>query len=144
MVNTSLEASGDVRTPVISMLVATFFKIAVSSVLLVHPDFGISGAPIGTVVSYAVALLISSFVLMKKNGTVTGVFSTHIIPYLNAFVSVTVAKGAYNRAISDFSELISLVISILICAVIYLLMSVISGTLTIKKLKKIAKYTKAT
>ena len=143
MVNTMLEACGDVRTPVISMLVGTLFKIIVSSLLLIHPDFGISGAPIGTVISYAVALIISLSVSNKRNGIHTPIISTHVIPYLNAFISVTVARGAYNRVIKDFSSLVSLAVSILTAGFIYLLMSVISGTVSIRKMKKMAKYTKA-
>jgi len=144
MVNTALEARGDVRTPVISMSVATVFKVIISSALLSHPDFGISGAPIGTAVSYAVALSISVLVSVKKHGMRPPVLSTHVLPYLNAFVSVTVARGLHRRMIADYGALPSLAAAILTCAFIYLLMSVLSGTLSVKRIKKMAKYTKAT
>ena len=70
--------------------------------------------------------------------------TTHIVPYLNAFLAVYVSRLLYNRMILETSEGLTLVVTILFCGVIYLIISVFTGTLSRKKLAKIAKYTKLT
>jgi stage V sporulation protein B len=57
IVNSVLEAQGRIRLTVLSLIIGSFVKV-MSNLVLVERN-GISGAPLGTVLSYAVSLIIS-------------------------------------------------------------------------------------
>ena len=65
IVNSMLEAQGKYKAPMLAMLVGCIAKVPISLLLIRSEDFGILGAPVGTVVSYAVALFISICLLSK-------------------------------------------------------------------------------
>lgn len=67
LVNTALEARGFYRAPIISMLIGCIPKILISYFLIPNPRFGISAAPIGTLVSCAVGFFISLLILYKSS-----------------------------------------------------------------------------
>ncbi len=65
LVNTALESKGFYKAPIISMLLGTVPKVILSYFLISNPAVGISGAPIGTLVCYAVGFAVSSLVLFR-------------------------------------------------------------------------------
>ena len=142
IVNSALESSGSIRAPLVSMLIGGLFKLVISHFMLGTSRFGISGAPISTVISYGISLLISVLYLSAKHKISVPIFSTQIIPYLNASLSVFISKEIYSLLIRSRGEALSLGLSILTCGLIYVIMSLFSGAFTVKKLIKIAKYTK--
>ncbi len=144
IVNSVLESLGSVRAPLIAMLVGGSFKLGFSFLMIGNVRFGISGAPISTVISYAVSLMISVLVLSSKHKLTVPILSTQIIPYLNAILSVFIAKHVYLKLVSIVKEVVSLTLTIGLCGLIYVILSLFSGTLNIKKINKIAKYTKIT
>jgi stage V sporulation protein B len=67
LLNTTLEARGEIKIPVISLTVGAIIKGIVGVTLLERTDLGIFSAPIGTTVSYASSFLISYFYVSKKS-----------------------------------------------------------------------------
>ena len=80
VVNTALESKGRIFSTVISLLVGAAVKIIVSYALI-GSSYGILGAPIGSVFSYFVSLIISIFAL-ELTGVKTRAFRTCISLYL--------------------------------------------------------------
>ena len=141
IVNTVLEAAGKVRAPLVAMTIGSIVKIGVSYYLIVVADMGIVGAPVGTVLSYAVALLISTVIYgitFKKH---VPIFEGSILPYLSSFIAVSLSRAAYDRLVFFVSATPALMISILIAALIYLIILVFSGNIKPKEMRELAKYT---
>ncbi|MBE6532672.1 MAG: polysaccharide biosynthesis protein [Ruminococcaceae bacterium] len=141
-VNSALEAGGQVRAPVISMIFGSVAKIFVSSYLLTNSDFGISGAPIGTVISYAVALLVSGIIYLKKASISLPIIRSSLSPYIAAIISVMASRVFYSSVISRLGDMLSLALSILMAAVIYCILLLLTGNLSRAIFEKTAKYTK--
>ena len=144
VVNTILEAKGRVKAPLISMAVGGVAKIFVSYFLITGTSLGVLGAPIGTVVSYAVALIISIIIYGSTFKTYIPLFSTSLLPYLSGFVSVLFSRIVYDRLALSMPKSPALLISIAFAALIYLIISVATGIIAPKKIKELAKYTKYT
>ena len=142
-VNTALEACGKVRAPLISMLFGGIAKIFVSYLLITRTELGILGAPIGTVVSYAVALLVSILMYGAVVGSHIHIFHCSLMPHLNAIVSIGFARLIYDRVIT-LSPTPALIVSILIAVLLYVVISIFSGSLKFDKIKELSKYTNLT
>lgn len=142
IVNTVLEAGGTVKAPLISMGVGSLMKIFVSYYIIVKTDLGIYGAPIGTVISYAVALLVSIIIYGKKEKSRLPLIEASFLPHLLGFISVFLSKYVYHKMIFWLGGTPSLVISIALAALIYLVISMIFGLIGPRKFRELAKYTK--
>ncbi len=142
--NSMLEARGDVRAPLISMLVACAVKFVLTYVLTGNAEYGIAGAPIGTVSSYAVALFISARRLSKKHSVKLPIIVTHFMPYLNAILSVLLSRRIFEIMREWRGDGVALLISIAFTAVVYALLCLFCGVISKNKIKKMANYTKMT
>ncbi len=140
--NTLLEARGKVKAPIYSMLVGAAFKIVISYFLIRNPEMGISGAPIGTVVSYAVALIVSSLLCIKYSGYSIGFLSYSLLFLILAGSSVFISRLLYNSLIQRLGELLSFGAAILLCAALYFVLVLLCFYLRKKEQVKTAKYTK--
>ena len=141
-VNSALEAGGQVSAPVISMIFGSVAKVFVSSYLLTNSDFGISGAPIGTVVSYAVALLVSGIIYLTRTASPLPIIRSSLSSYIAALVAVFAARVLYFAVLLRLGEMLSLAVSILVAALIYCALEVLFGNLSSATFEKTAKYTK--
>lgn len=141
-VNSALEAGGQVSAPVISMIFGSVAKVFVSSYLLTNSDFGISGAPIGTVVSYAVALLVSGIIYLTRTSSPLPIIRSSLSSYIAALVAVFAARVLYFAVLLRLGEMLSLAVSILVAALIYCALEVLFGNLSSATFEKTAKYTK--
>ncbi|MBE6534934.1 MAG: hypothetical protein E7678_08250 [Ruminococcaceae bacterium] len=142
IINSALESVGEVKAPVISMFCGAVVKTAVSLILLRRADFGISGAPIGTVASYAVALCISGIIYISKCDVRLAILKYSLPSYLSAIVAVILARICYDIFFSGLSRLLSFALAVVLAAAIYAIFSVFFGALRLEKFKKTAKYTK--
>ena len=142
--NSLLESRGDVRAPVFAMLIGCILKLVITYFLVGNSDYGISGAPIGTVVSYGIALFIAVRRLVKKHGIHLPILRTHFMPYLNAMLSVMLSRRIYSAAVGSVGENVSLLIAVAFTAVTYTLLCVFCGVISKKKIKMVANYTKMT
>ena len=116
-VNNMLEASGRVRAPLISMLFGTASKITVSYLLITRSGLGIFGAPIGSLVSYAVALTVSLIIYGCEMKEGLPILSTNFLYYLLAFLSVYLGRMMYENG---GESLYFLIFSMLLSGLVYL------------------------
>ena len=142
IINSALEAVGEVKAPIISMLCGAVVKTIVSQILLCRSDFGISGAPIGTVASYAVALCVSGIIYISKCDARLPMIKCSLPSYFLAFFAVIFSRICYDTFFSGLSDLLSLALAIVFAALVYAIFSVFFGGLRSETLKKTAKYTK--
>jgi stage V sporulation protein B len=142
IINSALEAQGHLRAPLISMLVGAMTKLVTSYLLLGRADFGISGAPIGTVVSYAAALCTSLFVAFSCTDLRPPLLFTQIASYPASLVSVAVAKLLFDKLACRLGVTAAFALAVLICAALYFLCLLLLGKLTPERIRKMSKYTK--
>lgn len=142
IVNTSLEACGKVRAPLISMTVGGVVKIISSLYFITKADMGIMGAPLGTVLSYAAAIVVSSIIYAKTFKRHIPLFELSFMPHLNALISVLLSRLVYGWLISRIPMTPALLCAIALCALIYLAISSFCGIVSPKKIGELAKYTK--
>ena len=141
IINTILEAAGRTRAPLLSMAIGSIVKVGVSYYLIVKAEMGIIGAPVGTVISYAVALVISTLIYgisFKKHAPI---FEGSVLPYLSSFIAIILSRFVYDRIILILSPTPALMLSILIAALIYLIILAFCGIIRPKEMQELAKYT---
>lgn len=141
IINNSLEAGGRVFAPLISMSCGCLVKIIVSYLLIRNPDFAISGAPIGTVCSYATALLISAIIYRIEYSRTIDAFFGYPSAILFSLVAVLLSRTLYNSVNLKVGEVIALILSIILCAALYFGISVIYELIKGRGKIELAKYT---
>lgn len=142
IINSSLEALSRPSLAMLSLTVGITVKTIISGLLLGNGDFGISGAPIGTVFFYAVSAFLSLLMLSHLLGYNIPIIRTSFLSYLVASISVLSSRMVYDSVFLSVGKVGSLILSILICALIYIALSAFAGALTRENLSKIAKFTK--
>lgn len=139
IINSVLEATGKPKAPIISMLSGSVVKLILSYILIGKSEIGICGAPIGTVVCYAVSLLTSGIIFILHKGKIPPVFSTCAVPYLNAALSFMASRIVYNLICERLPGIISFFAVIIIAALLYLAFCLFTGVIAFGKKEKIGK-----
>ncbi|HBJ18279.1 MAG TPA: hypothetical protein DDY70_00825 [Clostridiales bacterium] len=142
MVNTTLEAAGFVRAPLLSMGIGAAVKIVVGYFLIGNERFGILGAPIGTVASYGVGLVFSLCLLYRKTGAVAPLFSVFFRPLLFSLLAASGTLLLSHALEGIVSSALSSIFALLLGASVYLVVSYFGGSFRVEKLKILSKYTK--
>ena len=124
ILNTAIEATGDFKTPLISLILVAVIKVGVSYFLRSEKGMGIFGIPIGNIVSYFVGLLIA-VIRMKSLRVKQAYFSMTmrfcIISVISTIASHALIYYVLPIPLTGFSFLISIVIS----AMIYVLVNLV-------------------
>lgn len=125
--NSALEATGEIKAPMISMLIGSAVKVAISYVLIGNSNFGIIGAPLGTVCSYAVAFIVSVSVLQKKIHPSISLYKALLLPAVNTFIAVGGVYVVYLRFCGR-EDNIAFIYAVLITIAVYFMISRITVT----------------
>ena len=141
IVNTLHEASGSVKVPMLSMVIGSGIKILLSYILISDPKFGISGAPIGTTLSYCVSLIISTLIYIKVVSRTPCIKLSAILPYIIAIMSAILSRSVYNVFTTNTNESLSLLLSLTIYGILYIVVYLFYGIRFGGKIIKLAKYT---
>ncbi len=141
ILNCALESVCRPGLAMVSMIIGAVVKALCSGFLLSFSDVGISAAPIGTVISYAVSSLVSLLFLSHMLKYNVPILSTALLPYLNASSSVLLARVFYDRILPSVGMIPALLVTIFISAVIYLILSAFSALSSGEKIPKMAKST---
>ncbi len=144
VLNSALEAVGRPSLAMFSMLVGAILKIIISGILIGKPEFGISGAPIGTVVSYAVSTLISLIFVSHITNHAVPILSTSTLPYLVGSIAVLASKHISENLFYEINSRLNLIAVIVLAALIYIALLLFCRTISSAKFKKAAKLTKFT
>jgi stage V sporulation protein B len=140
--NTILEASGHAGLQMISMLIGVFVKIPISYVLISNPNFGIAGAPIGTVVGYAVSMLFSCL-CCNLCGVSPALIKSYLRPFLNSALSVFCVVMLSHIFERNFDFRVRNFFILLLFGSFYLMFSYLFGVLRMEKLKRMTNPTKS-
>ena len=124
--NSILQACGHVNLPIIAAVIGCGIKVSVNYVLCGNPDFGIKGAPIGTLLCYVIIAaldLIFVAVYVKDRPSYVSVFAKPIIATaLMGAASIGVFDVLHTRMHSSVAVLGAIVIAAaLYCALVVLM-----------------------
>ena len=136
--NTALEASGKYNAPLLSMLMGCFVKLISTYMLVGNERFAIWGAPLGTSASYLASISISVLFLIGSKKTLGTVIRSVIGSVCVSLISLAFLEFLKRRIFILQEGIIPSLITLLIFGIIYLVFSLIFGTLSFKKLKNLS------
>lgn len=142
LINTLLEATGNVRAPLYAMLGGAAVKLAVSYLLISDVRFGISGATIGTNLSYLTSLIIASVFMVKKTSVRLDAVFKSIGPIINSILAILPCKFVYERLSGGRFSLKLFICFSVLSALMYIGFSFISTPKKDVLLKKLSYLTK--
>lgn len=116
--NAILQSVGQVYVPVIHMVIGGVVKILINYFLVSNPAIHINGAPVGTIVCYALILILNLFSIKKVMGVRYSLDDMLLRPLFATVIMGGVVLSIF-RLISRFGPLISVLVSIMGGAVVY-------------------------
>ena len=140
VLNTALEGIGKTKIPLISLLIGTIVKFVVSYAFIGNSEFGILGAPIGTVLSYFVSFCISAYYILVKQKIRIKFFAS-IVPVALCALLASILSTVLMSLLNNGSVCIY-VLDIVFFAFVYMISLSIMKFYNIKNLLNLAKYTK--
>ncbi len=87
ILNTAIEGLGNVKVPLISLIVATCLKFLLTFILMSNSRVELLGAPIATSLSYILGFLISSIYIICKEKIKINIIGSIILPFLISCIS---------------------------------------------------------
>ena len=128
--NAILQAIGKVYVPVLHMVIGGVVKIGVNYFLVSNPAVNINGAPVGTIICYALILILNLFAIRKEMGVRYSFGDMLIRPLFSTLVMGGVVLLLYSLT-APLGRLFSVLISIFGGACTYGIM-----LLTVRALRK--------
>ena len=139
LINTALEAKGAYVAPLISMLIGCAVKLAFSYSLVGKEGMEIIGAPIGTAASYLVSLGISIVLYIHKEGKISVIAKRFIIAVINSTIAAFSVLAIKKAFIPIEQTAVHTILLLAIYGAIYIGLSLLSGIISIKQLRDMAK-----
>ena len=143
--NAIMQAHGDVKTPVINMIIGGVVKIIVNFILVGNPNIHIVGAPIGTVCCYA-TITILNLLAMRRSTTPPSFVRTMLKPLIASLImggAAYLASAVLGRVISSASIVClgAICVAVVIYAVLVVALRIITmdDCMLLPKGDKIAK-----
>lgn len=124
VVNTALEAKRYVKIPLISMLIGCLFKIPVEYLLLSKPEINIFGAVYSTNLTYAIALLISTCLAIRKRALLGRNLLLGVGYYGVAILSGVMSSMLYDRFNFSAENRLDTILILLLLLLLYAFLSV--------------------
>ena len=145
--NAILQANGGEKYPIFSMLVGGIVKIAFNLLLVRRPDINILGACIGTIACYAVICVMNCVFIYRRLQVKPRYDRAFLRPLLSSAVMGAAAWAVYGIAervlhVADggrLSLLIAMCLAIGIAVIVYLLMIIVTRSITAEDMKLIPK-----
>lgn len=129
IVNCAMEAKGDVKVTMISMLVGAVFKIISGSLLIGNKSFGIFGAPISTLAFYAAALITSVAICYKTTRIKLPLIKSMSVPLINSFISIYIFYALHLHLSTKINWIISFISAVILTILLYFALNLIEGNL---------------
>ena len=145
--NAILQADGKETLPIISMLAGGAVKIACNLLLVSRPEINILGACIGTIACYAVICILNCAFISRKMKVAPRYGRAFLPPVVSTLVMAACAWAVFGIAsrllhVMEHGRLLLaavLVVSIGIAVVIYVVMVVVTKSVTLEDMKLIPK-----
>ena len=134
-----LQGIGKVKLPMKLYTVCMLIKIAITWMFVSIPEINIQGATAGSLIAYAIILIIGMYLLVKHSKVSPNFFTTTIKPLIGAVLSSAAAFFANMLFSSFLPQRISTVIAILCAIIIYLVALLLMRTFTATEIKFLPK-----
>lgn len=134
-----LQGVGKVNVPMKLYTVCMLIKIAVTWMFVSIPEVNIQGATAGSLVAYAVILIIGTFLLIRYSKVKINFYTTTIKPLMGAVLSSAAAFTVNYFMSSIVSQRISTVISIIAAVIVYIISLLILRAFTATEIKFLPK-----
>lgn len=134
-----LQGIGKVNLPMKLYTVCMIIKVATSWMFVSIPEINIQGATAGSLISYAIILIIGMYLLVKHSGIMPNFHSTTIKPLIGAVLSSVTAFFA-NMLFSQFiPQRLSTIIAVVSAVIVYLIALLVLRTFTATEIKFLPK-----
>lgn len=137
--NAILQASGNERLPIISMVIGGAVKIAANVLLVGRPSVNILGAPIGTLICYALISVLNCFFIYKCLPCPPNYMRVYLRPLLSTLVMAASAWAVYGLASRFFGMALSMLAAIGVAVIVYLVLAIVTRAVTLDDMKLIPK-----
>ena len=145
--NAILQADGRETLPIVSMLIGGVIKIACNLLLVGRPEINILGAAIGTIVCYAVICVMNCCFIARKMSVRPSYRRAFLPPLISTAVMSAAAWAVYGlseRALhvqggSRMMLVVALGAAIVIAVIVYLVMVIVTKSVTLEDMKLIPK-----
>ena len=147
MCNAILQASGHEQLPILSIVAGGIVKIGVNWVLVGTPSINIQGAPVGSICSFAVMCIVDYIFLcktLKRRPRLRRVLGKPLLSCAAMGVSAwavygLVTKIVFHGELGRFPMLFAMAAAIVVAVVVYAVMIVVTGALTLDDMALIPK-----
>ena len=142
LTNSIMQAHGKVRLPIYTMLIGGGVKVVINYLLVGNPDINIKGAPIGTLVCYALIALINLVIvhgLLEKKPNYLLIFLKPAIASAAMGAAAWASHGLLGRFLSGgyMKESLCTLLSVGIAVVVYLILVIALRLITREDLKMV-------
>lgn len=134
-----LQGIGKVSLPMKLYTVCMIIKIAITWMFVSIPEINIQGATAGSLISYAIILIIGMYLLVRYSKVSPNFFATVIKPLIGAILSSATAYFT-NMLFSGFMhQRVATILAIVCAVIIYLITLLILRTFTATEIKFLPK-----
>jgi stage V sporulation protein B len=143
-----LQANGHERVPVLTYPIGGILQIALDWFLVGNPDIGIIGSPIGTLSCYFTITVLNLIFIIIKVGKLPNFGKVFVMPALCSGVMAVAAWSIYELlykagsgalGVSRLSLGVFMVGAILVALVVYLVLIIVTKTITREDMKLLPK-----
>ena len=134
-----LQGIGQVKTPMKLYTLCMIVKLSISWMFVSIPEINIQGATAGSLVAYALILVIGMYLLVKHSKVSPNFFSTTIKPLIGSVFSSITAFFANMLFVNIVPGRVSTILSIACAVVVYLIALLIMRTFTATEIKFLPK-----
>lgn len=134
-----LQGVGKQTVPVINLAIGAVAKAVVTFILTGIPSLNVKGAAFGTLTAYAVAAILDFIGVIKYTGTKFDFKLTVAKPVIASATMGVVAYFAYKFASGHFGNAISCVIAIGLGVLVYVVVALAIGTITLEEIEGLPK-----
>ncbi len=134
-----LQGIGKVNVPMKLYTICMLIKIAITWMFVSIPEINIQGATAGSMISYAIILVIGMYLLIKYSKVRVNFYTTTVKPLIAAVLSSAAAFFANYFCVQFMAQRLSTVISIVAAIVVYAISLLILRVFTATEIKFLPK-----
>lgn len=134
-----LQGLGKPMIPAINLFIGAGVKVVLSYFLTTIPSINIHGAAISTVIAFAIAAFLDLFFVVKYSKVSLSFKNIFFKPFLSALGMSGAAGLSYKIIVSTLGNRLSTIIAIGFGALVYIILLVITGSITTEDLSLIPK-----
>lgn len=134
-----LQGLGKPMIPAINLFIGVGVKIVLSYVLTTVPSINIHGAAISTVVAFAIAAILDLIFVIKHSKVKLSFKNIFFKPFLSALGMSVSAYFSYRFIKDILGNRLSTILAIFIGGIVYIILLIITGSVTTEDLSLIPK-----